>query len=69
MQKLFPGNADTTMNDLLNRLDAGEDLRKAIARVNARIVAFQRAGEDVPSGLLRLSKTLISECFMQSQGR
>ncbi len=69
MQRLFPGHADASLNDVVSRLEAGEDPRVAIARINAKIVAFQRAGEDVPAGLLRLSMTLASECVSQSQGR
>ena len=50
-------------------LTAGEDPRAAIARLNKEIVAYQSAGRDVPTRLMRLSKALALECAMQSQGR
>lgn len=45
------------------------DPRDAMARVNARIVAFQSKGLEVPAELLRLNKALAAECVAQSQGR
>lgn len=60
---------DPTIDDVMNSLEAGEDPRLAIAQVNKRIVAYQSAGDDVPAGLMRLSKMLAHECVMQSQGR
>ena len=50
-------------------LTAGDDPRAAIARLNKEIVAYQSAGRDVPTRLMRLSKALALECAMQSQGR
>ncbi len=60
---------DPTIDDVISELEAGEDPRVAIARLNKRIVAYQSAGHDVPAGLMRLSKMLAHECVMQSQGR
>ena len=60
---------DPTIDDVMSGLDAGDDPRQAIARLNKRIVAYQSAGHDVPAGLMRLSKMLAHECVLQSQGR
>ena len=57
------------IDDVLAGLDAGDDPRVAIARLNKEIVAYQSAGRDVPAGLMRLSKMLANECAAQSQGR
>lgn len=62
-------NFDQTIDDVMSGLEAGEDPRVAIARLNKRIVAYQSAGRDVPAGLMRLSQMLAHECVMQSQGR
>ena len=63
--KLF----EPAIDDVMTGLEAGEDPRLAIARLNKQIVAYQSAGRDVPAGLMRLSKALALECMMQSQGR
>ena len=57
------------IDDVMAGLDAGDDPRVAIARLNKQIVAYQSAGRDVPAGLMRLSKMLANECAAQSQGR
>lgn len=53
----------------LSRLDADEDPRETIAKVSARIVAYQAKGMEVPPELLRLNKALADECVALSQGR
>lgn len=63
-QKLEYGVAD-----MVSGIDADEDPRVAIARLNKTIVDIQKAGEPVPARLLRLSKVLATECAAQSQGR
>lgn len=63
------GNLDKTIQDIVSGLEAGDDPRQAIAQINRRIVDYQRAGEDVPPQLLRLSQQLSHECVAQSQGR
>lgn len=65
----FTGSIDVYIKDTMNRLDAGEDPRRAMFRLNRRIVACQEAGQDVPAGLLRLSQRLAAECVTQSHGR
>lgn len=60
---------DNTAGDLMVDFESGEDPRITIAKLNKRIVAYQSAGDDVPPGLLRLSKMLAIECAAQSQGR
>jgi hypothetical protein len=70
MQKFIPKRlADEVFVDVVSGLDAGEDPRVLMARLNREIVAFQKAGEDVPARLMRLTKVLASECIAQSQGR
>ena len=60
---------DTSIRDVMAGIEAGDDPRLAMARINRQIVDFQKAGQDVPPRLLRLSKQLASECIAQSQGR
>lgn len=57
------------VSDVMSNLEAGGDLRQAIARLNAKIVDFQKQGQEVPGRVLRLSKALATECAAQSQGR
>ena len=57
------------LDDVMAGIDAGDDPRIAIARLNKQIVAYQSAGDDVPVRLMRLSKMLANECAAQSQGR
>lgn len=51
------------------RFEIEDDPRDAMARVSARIVAYQAKGLEVPADLLRLNKVLAAECVAQSQGR
>lgn len=60
---------DTTIADIVAGLEAGEDPRRAMARLNATIIAYQSAGKSVPPGLLRLTQVIATECVAQSQGR
>lgn len=60
---------DGSVNDLMARHDAGEDPRRTIRRLDARIVDCQLAGEDLAPSLLRLSRTLAAHCVSQSQVR
>jgi hypothetical protein len=60
---------DITIGDLLACHDAGEDPRRTIARLNKRIVDYQRAGADLPSSFLHLSRRLTAEWIAQSQAR
>ena len=70
MQKFIAQHmAKDVVVDVVDRLDAGEDPRILMARVNREIVAYQSAGEDVPARLLKLTKALASECVAQSHGR
>jgi hypothetical protein len=49
--------------DLLAFVDAGEDPRHTIRRLDAQIVDCQRDGIDLPGSFLRLSRTLAAECL------
>ena len=70
MQRANPVQTfEPAIDDIMTGLEAGEDPRAAIARLNKQIVAYQSAGRDVPAGLMRLSKALAHECIVQSQGR
>lgn len=60
---------DSTVQDILAGLEAGDDPRRVMARLNARIVHYQKSGEEVPASLLRLSQVIATECAAQSQGR
>jgi hypothetical protein len=60
---------DHAIADIVASLEAGDDLRRTMVRINARIVDYQSAGEEVPPSLLRLSKSVATECAAQSQGR
>ncbi|MFM9943003.1 MAG: hypothetical protein ACKVP7_26330 [Hyphomicrobiaceae bacterium] len=60
---------DTTIAEIMAGLEAGDDPRQAMARLNAKIVDYQRAGEAVPSSLLRLTQVIAVECAAHSQGR
>ncbi len=71
MQRASRSNdkSDTAIADIVAGLESGGDLRGAMVRINARIVDYQRAGEEVPRSLLQLSKSVATECAAQSQGR
>ena len=70
MQRALAGRKlENGIADVLAGLDAGEDPRAAMARLNARIVDHQKAGETVPPRLIRLSQVLATECAAHSQGR
>ena len=60
---------DGSLHDLMARHDAGEDPRRTIRRLDARIVDCQLAGEDLAPGLLRLTRTLAAHCVAQAQVR
>lgn len=68
MQRALQSN-DPTIADIMAGLEAGDDPRRAMASLNARIVAYQSAGKTVPSNLLRLTQLIATECVAQSQGR
>ena len=57
------------IREALHLLDDNEDPRQIMARINARIIAYQSKGLDVPPELMRLNKVLADECAAQSQGR
>lgn len=60
---------DVSLHDLMARHDAGEDPRRTIRRLDARIVDCQLAGEDLAPSLLRFSRTLAAECVAQAGAR
>lgn len=61
--------SDATIAEIMSGLDAGDDPRRAMMRLNQEIVGYQTAGEPVPASLLRLSQRIATECVAQSQGR
>lgn len=61
--------AEITVRDLMARLDAGEDPRRTMRRLDARFIDYQRAGIDLPASFLRLSRTLAAEFIAQRQAR
>lgn len=63
-----PKSADVTARNVVDRLNAGEDPRLAIATLNAQIVAFQGAGADLPANLMKLSQTITACYAAQEQG-
>lgn len=69
MQRSKSKRMDSLIVEDLDSIDDGEDPRQTMARVNARIVAYQSSGLDVPAALLRLNMALAAECAAQSQGR
>ena len=68
MQRVYRSE-ERLIQDIVAGLDAGEDLRLAMARINAQILDYQRSGEQVPEKLKRLATTVANECAVQSQGR
>lgn len=69
MQRSPSNRMNSLIDEDLTAIDEGEDPRQTMARVNARIVAYQSKGLDVPGELLRLNLALATECVAQSQGR
>ncbi len=59
--------AADTIRDLIARLDAGEDPRHTMKRLDARIIDYQRAGIDLPASFLRLSRALSAEFVARRQ--
>jgi hypothetical protein len=51
-------SAHDTVREVQARLTAGWDPDRAIAHLNAQVVAFQRAGADLPAELLRFTRSL-----------
>ncbi|MDX2155870.1 MAG: hypothetical protein SFW09_05090 [Hyphomicrobiaceae bacterium] len=64
-----PRAADITAREVVARLDAGEDPRRAIAHLNAQIIAFQCAGAELPVGLIQLSRSIAAECSARYRRR
>lgn len=69
MQRSQSRRTESLIVENLNSIDDEEDPRQTMARVNARIIAYQSNGLDVPAALLRLNMALATECAAQSQGR
>lgn len=69
MQRYLKRGSDSVVQEVKQGLEAGDDPRTAMARVNRQIVEHQRRGEEVPASLLQLSKLIAIECISQSQGR
>lgn len=69
MQRSTSNRMNSLIVEVLDSLEEGEDPRQTMARVNARIVAYQSNGLDVPGELLRLNMALAAECVAQSQAR
>ncbi|MFV0297020.1 MAG: hypothetical protein ACK5JT_12980 [Hyphomicrobiaceae bacterium] len=55
-----PRAAEVIAKEVRSKLDAGGDPRHAIRHLNAEIVAYQGAGNELPVQLIRLSRTITS---------
>ena len=51
------------------RIDDLEDPRVCYAMVQDRIRQMKLSGEEVPEDLQRLERTLLTDCYAESQGR
>lgn len=69
MQRARTKSDESRIIEELSRLDDDEDPRETIAKVSARIVAYQAKGLEVPAELIRLNKALADQCVALSQGR
>jgi hypothetical protein len=56
--------------DLVQQMEQSEDdPRHCYALVKQRISEYRQSGHSVPEDLVRMEKTLMTECMQQSQGR
>lgn len=55
--------------EINSRIEEAEDPRECYQLVREKIKMRERRGESVPDDLLRLERTLLTECNAQSQGR
>jgi hypothetical protein len=56
--------------DLVQQMEQSEDdPRHCYALVKQRISEYRQSGHSVPDDLVRMEKTLMTECMQQSQGR
>lgn len=56
--------------DLVQQMEqTADDPRRAYALVKQRITECREAGRSVPDDLIRLERTLMTECLAESQGR
>ncbi len=63
-----PHAADIIVSEVLARLEADGDPRRAIRHLNAEIIAFQGAGAELPAALIRLSSTITTSCALPAVG-
>ena len=69
MQKFIAQHmAKDVVVDVVDRLDAGEDPRHTIRRLNASIVDCQRDGRDLPAIFIRLTRELTAVCVARGHG-
>lgn len=54
---------------VLGKIENETDPRNALVALRARIRHFERAGESVPSALVRAEQHILLELAAQSQGR
>jgi hypothetical protein len=56
--------------ELVQQMEQSEDdPRRCYALVKQRITEYKQAGNTVPEDLVRMERSLITECLSQSQGR
>jgi hypothetical protein len=56
--------------ELVQQMEQSEDdPRRCYALVKQRITEYKQAGNTVPEDLVRMERSLMTECLSQSQGR
>lgn len=56
--------------DLVQQMEQSQDdPRRCYALVQQKIREYRQAGDNVPDDLVRMEKTLMTECLAESQGR
>ena len=61
-------NADFA--ELVTQMEQSEDdPRRCVALVQQRIRQYRQTGETIPDDLVRLERSLMTECMAASQGR
>lgn len=59
-----------SLADLVSQMEqSAEDPRRCYALVRQRIAEMRNAGEIVPDEMVRLERSLMTECLAESQGR
>lgn len=60
----------TDFAELVTQMEQSEDdPRRCVALVQQRIREYRQTGTSIPDDLVRLERTLMTECMAASQGR